>query len=142
MTKKPKLISKNSILHGSGLFTEAPVDEGICLIEYKGKRNRWSSYKEEVDSDYALLMYIKGGFVIDPRINGNIARFINHSCEPNCEAVTVGKRVYIETLRRIRTGEEITIDYGLSLGTKPTRNDRLRFPCRCGSVKCRGTLLK
>ncbi len=142
MSKKPRLVLKNSNLHRKGVFSKSPIAEGTSFIEFRGKHERWSSYKKEVDSDYACLMYTKSGYVIDPRINGNLTRFINHSCQPNCAAVLIGEKVYIETLRKVEAGEEITIDYWLSLGSRPTKKDLLRFPCVCGSSKCRGTLLK
>ena len=87
-------------------------------------------------------MYTEKGVVIDPRGNGNIAFFINHSCEPNCQAVLVGDRVYIESLRKIKAGDEITYNYVLTLGKRPSQKERLMYPCKCGASKCRKSLLK
>jgi hypothetical protein len=141
MAKRIRLTLKNSSPHGKGVFVCSSVEKGILIIEYKGKRRRWSEYDHEVDTEYVCLMHSEDEFVIDPRINGNIAQFINHSCAPNCEVIILGKRVFIKTLRKIEAGEEITYDYELGIGTNPTRKDRLRFPCTCGVPKCRGTLL-
>jgi SET domain-containing protein len=142
MPKKTKLGLKNTSPHGRGVFVSSWIEKGILLLEYKGKRRRWSEFANGVDTDYVCLMHSDDEFVIDPRINGNIARFINHSCEPNCATIFFGKRVYIKTLRKIEAGEEITYDYQLEVATKKlTRKDLLRFPCSCGTSKCRGTLL-
>ena len=141
MAKRIRLTLKNVGPHGKGVSACSSVEKGILLIEYKGKRRRWSEYDHEVDTDYVCLMHVDDEFVIDPRIKGNIARFINHSCAPNCEAIILGKRVFIKTLRKIEAGEEITYDYELGMDTNPTRKDLLRFPCSCGAPKCRGTLL-
>ena len=142
MKKKPRLVRKNSAIHGKGVYAKTAIDRGIVIVEYKGKRRRWSAFKGKDKFDYAFLMYTEKGVVIDPRRNGNIAVFINHSCEPNCQAVLIEDRVYIETLRKIKAGEEITYNYGLTLGKRPSRKERLMYPCQCGASKCRETLLK
>ena len=142
METKPKLVLKKSGISGKGVYAKAPIKKEVLVVEYQGKRKRWTSNVRPLKGDYVNLMYTDDGFVIDPRIDGNIAQFINHSCEPNCESVLIGKRVYIESLRKIKANEEITYDYGLTLGRKPSKEARLRFPCYCGSRKCRGTLLK
>ena len=142
--KKRRLVLRNTGDRGKGVFANASVERGTLIIEYKGQRRRWSEFGGKDDLEYVFLMDIEddnGQFVIDPRYKGNLARFINHSCAPNCEAISHGKRVFIQSLRKIKVGEEITYDYQLELGTKPTRKDRLRFPCACGATKCRGTLL-
>ncbi len=102
MQKKPKLVLKNSVISGKGVYAKSQINKEVIVVEYQGKRKRWSSYESEFEGDYAFLMYTDDGFVIDPRVDGNIARFINHSCEPNCAAVLIGKRVFIETLRKIK----------------------------------------
>ena len=141
MKTKPRIVRKNSPIQGKGVFANTAIDRGTLIIEYKGKRRQWSSFKGKNKFDYAFLMCTENGVVIDPRSNGNLAVFINHSCEPNCQAVLIGDRVYIETLRKIKAGEEITYRYGLTLGKRPSRKERLMYPCKCGSSKCRETLL-
>lgn len=140
MTPKAALVVKGSRIHGRGVFATGHVKRAVRLVEYMGQRERWSTFSDQ-KSAYVWLMYTNNGFVIDPRINGNLARFINHSCKPNCKAVLIEKRVFIETLRKIQADEEITLDYSVSLGRKPTRKDLLRFQCICDSSNCRGTLL-
>ena len=142
MKKKPRIVRKNSPIQGKGVFANTTIDRETLIIEYKGTRRKWSSFKGKNKFDYAFLMCTEDGVVIDPRTNGNLAVYINHSCEPNCQAVLIGDRVYIETLRKIKTGEEITYSYGLTLGKRPSREERLMYPCECGSSKCRKTLLR
>ena len=142
MPTRKNLFLKNTKSSGKGVFTKSSVGKGTILIEYKGQRRRWTEYDNEIDMDYVCLMHCEDEFVIDPRINGNIARFINHSCAPNCEIVYIKKLVFIKTLRKILGGEEITYDYEMGFDSKPTKKDCLKFPCSCGTSKCRGTLLK
>jgi SET domain-containing protein len=80
--------------------------------------------------------------VIDAGVRGNAARWINHSCAPNCKSYEDDDgRVYIEARRAIAPGEELTYDYRLSFDGRITRKIRAEYACRCGSKRCRGTLL-
>mgnify|MGYP003345251422 FL=1 len=79
--------------------------------------------------------------VIDASRDGNDARWINHSCQPNCEADDAGGRIFIRTLRKIKAGEELNYDYGLVIDGKLTPQLLADYPCHCGSTRCRGTLL-
>src|SRR5690606_42149415 len=78
---------------------------------------------------------------IDGGRYGNDARWINHSCDPNCEAVEEDGRIFIETIRDIEPGEELTYDYSYILDEPHTAAVKARYPCYCGSPKCRGTIL-
>ena len=82
---------------------------------------------------------------VDGNAGGNFARYMNHSCEPNCEAETVegtaGTRVYINALHDIAVGEELTYNYGLTLDERHTKKLKRQFACHCGSAGCRGTML-
>lgn len=79
--------------------------------------------------------------VIDAAVNGNEARWINHSCAPNCDAVVDDKRIWIETIRDVQVGEELAYDYALVLKERHTAAAKRRFPCNCGARSCRGTML-
>jgi len=78
---------------------------------------------------------------VDAGVGGNESRFINHSCEPNCEATIEDGRIFIETLRGIKVGEELTYDYQLVTSGRPTKAERAKYACRCGSKDCRGTMI-
>jgi uncharacterized protein len=81
------------------------------------------------------------GRSLTPGWGGNEARYFNHSCEPNCEAVTEQGRVYLEALRTIAVGEELSYDYRLERGGWHTAEWERRYACRCGAATCRGTML-
>lgn len=83
-------------------------------------------------------MGIGRGLVIDPRIRGNNAKYINHSCTPNCEAILKGNKVFIYSLKDINKGNEITINYALELSAG---EDASKYTCRCGSSNCRGSMV-
>jgi hypothetical protein len=79
--------------------------------------------------------------VIDAKHGGNSSRWINHSCDPNCEADEVEGRVFIKALRNIKAGEELNYDYGLIIDEPYTKKLKAEYPCWCGAKNCRGTLL-
>jgi SET domain-containing protein len=79
--------------------------------------------------------------VIDGKVGGNSSRWINHACEPNCEADEVDGRVFIKALRNIAAGEELHYDYGLMIEERYTPKLKAEYPCWCGSASCRKTLL-
>jgi len=132
---------KKSPVGGRGAFAAKPIRKGTRVIEYEGDRKKWSSYDDDESDNYVFLFDVGKDTVIDPFSNGNEARFINHSCAPNCEAVTEDGRIYIEAVRDIKPGEELFYDYGIKLGRRPTKADRERYACNCNSRKCRGTML-
>jgi SET domain-containing protein len=139
---------RNSAIHGRGVFAIADIRRGERIIEYKGKRTSWDEAMERPDSDpddsaHTFLFEIDDGRVIDARVRGNAARWINHSCAPNCTTHEDDKgHVFIEARRRIRPGDELTYDYRLSVDGKLTRKERAQYACRCGAKKCRGSLLQ
>ena len=79
--------------------------------------------------------------MIDAKHGGNSSRWINHSCDPNCEADEEDGRVFIKALRNIQAGEELNYDYGLIIDERYTKKLKAEYPCWCGAQDCRGTLL-
>jgi SET domain-containing protein len=147
-TKKSKprrrFAVRSSGIHGKGVFAAAHIPKGTRLIEYKGERLT----EKQVDKRYAdddnphtFLFALDDGMVIDATNGGNSARWINHSCAPNCEAVDDEDRIYIETLRAIRPGEELSYNYRIELEEKHTREMKQLYQCRCGARHCTGTIL-
>lgn len=136
-----------SKIHGRGVFAATDIPKGARIVEYKGKR---ISYKlacklyPDVDGKptHTFLFEIDDDHVIDAAQGGNAARWINHSCEPNCEAVDDEGRIYIEAIRKIKEGEELGYNYGITLDEKHTKKEKKRWPCYCGKKTCRGTLLQ
>ena len=101
-------IVRRSSIHGRGVFAAMEIPRGMRIVEYKGKRTSWDDALARPDSDpddpaHTFLFEIDDGRVIDARVRGNAARWINHSCAPNCVTHEYGAgRVFIEAKRRIR----------------------------------------
>jgi len=144
MAKKPHplVVVRNSSIAGRGAFARRAIPKGKRIIEYTGKRRPETPEDDEIGTDPIYIFSVGKGIVIDPEIGGgNEARFLNHSCKPNCETVDEEGRIYIEAMRSIQAGEELTFDYLLEVGHAVTERDRKAYPCRCGAPKCRKTLL-
>ena len=140
-------VVRRSRLHGKGAFAARRIRKGRRIIEYIGERIS----HEEADRRYApdgkgpyhtFLFTVDKHTVIDAAVGGNKARFINHSCDPNCEAVEEDGRIFIEAIKNIQPGVELTYDYGFETDEPITEEDRRMYPCRCGAPNCRGTILK
>lgn len=115
-------------------------------MEYTGERISHEEaddrYGEEHEhSPHTMLFAVDDKTVIDATRHGSSARYINHSCGPNCEAIDEEGRIYIEAIRDIKPGEELTYDYNLILEERHTPALKRAHPCYCGSRRCRGTLL-
>ncbi|MCL1888592.1 MAG: SET domain-containing protein-lysine N-methyltransferase [Kiritimatiellaeota bacterium] len=127
---------------GRGVFARVDIPKGTRVAEYTGVVCREADYAYEDEGDYVVLFSIGRGRVLDPRKgNASVARWINHSCEPNCAASQDGGRIFIEAERALRAGEELFYNYDIRIGRRPNAKDREKFVCRCGSPKCRGTML-
>jgi SET domain-containing protein len=136
-----------SPVHGLGAFATRFIPRGTRLIEYAGERIT----PAEADARYpdvpgehhhTFLFAIDDDVVVDAAHAGNEARFINHSCDPNCDAVVEDGRIWIETIRDVVAGEELAYDYAYVLPERHTPAAKRRYPCRCGAATCRGTILK
>ncbi len=119
MTKKKKLLAKYTpgkfklrvrrALTGKGLFADEDIPKGVCILEYTGKLLP-KDVAEEDDGKY--YFHIGKGRTINGNIKSNLARYINHSCVGNCEAIGPTGRVFIFSCKRIKAGDELTYDYG------------------------------
>jgi SET domain-containing protein len=135
-----------SPIHGYGAFATRRIPKGIRLIEYTGERltpaQADARYPDRPgERHHTFLFAIDDDVVIDAAVGGNEARWINHSCAPNCDAVIDGGRIWIETIRDIEPDEELAYDYRYVLEERHTPAAKRRYPCNCGSARCRGTLL-
>jgi len=130
-------------VHGRGVFATRPIRKGARIIEYTGRRVLWSSIPDDQDETETYYFGLDNDKeVIDPSVGGNEARWINHSCDPNCETIEDHRgRVFIKAIRSIRTGEELVYDYRMEVDVPRTKEIEDEAPCDCGSPKCRGTLL-
>ncbi|UZG44767.1 SET domain-containing protein [Caldimonas thermodepolymerans] len=137
---------RRSGVHGKGVFAVAPITAGETIIEYKGEVITWDEAlrrhpHDPDDPHHTFYFHIDDQHVIDAKYGGNAARWINHACDPNCEADEVDGRVFIKALRDIQPGEELFYDYGLIIDERYTPKLKKQYACRCGSPKCRGTML-
>jgi SET domain-containing protein len=148
-----KITTRQSSIHGNGMFAVEKLAKGERLIEYKGVRR---SHEEvdagdsgDVDSGHTFLFTLNDEWVIDANFEGNDARWINHSCAPNCEAVLdeneedpKQSQVFIDAIRTIKPGEELTYDYGITLAERHTPRLKKIWACRCSAKACTGTMLR
>jgi SET domain-containing protein len=146
--RRRKILVRDSHIHGRGVYAARSIHEGERIIEYRGERITWREADRRPPSDPSdphhtfFFSLDDGRHVIDANVRGNSARWINHSCEPNCETEeTDDGRVYIQALRRIRRGEELSYDYCLVVDERLTPTLKRQYLCRCGSSQCRGTML-
>jgi SET domain-containing protein len=137
---------RDSPLHGLGVFASRRIKKGTRVIEYLGERishaeaDRRYDDKNENDN-HTFLFIVDARTVIDAGVNGNEARFVNHGCEPNCESLIENRRVFIEAIRDIAAGEELTYDYQIQREADDPPDIDVIFACRCGAACCRGTML-
>jgi SET domain-containing protein len=129
------------------VFATRTIRKGADIIEYRGRRVSMEEADELPDSDpgnpyHTFLFELNDGRVIDAAVRGNAARWINHSCRPNCvpSEDDVG-RVFIEAKRTIRAGEELSYDYKLNVPGRRTKALLSNYICRCGAPRCRGTMV-
>lgn len=149
-----RIVTRRSAIHGNGMFAAADIPAGTRLIQYKGKLLTHAEsdelYGDGADTGHTFLFSLNDDYVIDANQQGNSARWINHGCAPNCEAVVDEDaggnrrrdRVFIESIRDIRQGEELTYNYGIVLGVPHTRAMKRIWACRCGAPQCTGTMLQ
>jgi SET domain-containing protein len=137
---------RRSDVHGLGIFATQRIVKGTRIIEYVGERvshdeaDRRYEEKDANDS-HTFLFIVDSKTVIDAGVDGNDARFFNHSCDPNCESVVQNKRVFIEAIRTVEPGTELTYDYQIQREDDDPDNIDEVFACRCGFAQCRGTML-
>lgn len=137
---------RHSDIHGNGVFAARKIPEGTRIIEYTGARisNKEADKRAGLDPDnphHTFFFSLESGKIIDGGDGGGDARWINHSCAPNCEAQEEGKKVFIHALTDIKRGEELSYDYGLVLDDKITKSLKKDYACYCGADECRQTML-
>lgn len=138
---------RRSGVHGKGVFALRRIAAGETLIEYTGEIIGWPEAlrrhpHDPADPHHTFYFSLDdGSHVIDAKHGGNASRWINHACEPNCEADEEEGRVFIKALRDLEPGEELFYDYGLVIDERYTPKLKKEYACRCGSPSCRGTML-
>jgi uncharacterized protein len=144
---------RQSPIHGHGVFALQDLAAGTRLIEYRGRRIPAEAvarrFGDTAASGHTFLFALNAHYYIDGADGGNLARWINHSCDPNCEAmvyvnidgIEARDRVFIQSLRPIRAGEELSFDYAIELSGDINEAALQAWRCRCGAANCRGTMV-
>jgi SET domain-containing protein len=144
--KLPMIAVRQSGIHGTGVYALRRIRKGTRIIEYTGERvsHREADRRYEnkdMDDNHTFLFIVDNRTVIDAGVNGNEARFINHSCAPNCVTVIEDRRIFIDAARTIAAGEELHYDYQIQREASDPPDIEEIFGCRCGAKECRGTML-
>lgn len=142
----PAIWVQSSDVHGKGVFAARHMAAGERVIEYVGEIISMAEALARHPHDpqqpnHTFYFQLDDLRVIDAVRRGNDAKWINHSCRPNCEPQEVDGRIFIQTRRPVFRGEELTFDYGLVSDEPVTPALKAQYACRCGAKKCRGTML-
>jgi len=140
-----KAQARHSEIHGTGLFAIEDIAKDESFLEYVGNRlddqQLWEQFNSTYGDDYkpgdlhVWAFEVREGLYIDGDVPENIAKYANHSCDENCEAVMEEDRIWISAKRDIAAGEELTFDYRFPL------KDFLYHPCRCSAPNCCGYIV-
>jgi len=126
---------RRSKIHGNGAFAKKNIKKGIRIIQYIGKKITKAKAEEVSEKDGIFLFGLNKKWDIDGNVPENTAKFINHSCDPNCTFEIKNNQIWIKARKGIKMGEEISYNYGFDLdGYK-------KYPCRCGAKNCVGYIL-
>jgi SET domain-containing protein len=147
--REPLYVVRTSHIHGRGVFALRYIRKGTRILEYTGQRidndeadRRYDDTK--MKRHHTFLFTLDKSTVIDGAVNtgGGDASFINHSCDPNCEAVITGKKIFIHALRGIEPGEELAYDYQYERTGENDAELEKFYVCKCGADNCRGSIMK
>jgi SET domain-containing protein len=138
---------RQSAIHGLGGFATTDIPKGARIIEYAGERINNAEADRRYDDEamkhhHTFLFVLNTRTCVDAAYEGNEARFLNHSCDPNCEAVITRGHIWIEAVKPIPAGTELLYDYQYEDDPKYTEEDLRFYECRCGAENCRGTIVK
>jgi SET domain-containing protein len=149
-----RIVARRSPIHGNGVFAVSAIAKGEEIIQYKGKLLTHAQadalYGDGGETGHTFLFTLNEQYIVDANQQGNSARWINHSCAPNCRALVEESasgdprkdRVVIEAIRALKPGEELTYNYGIVLDVPYTARLKKLWKCLCGSPACTGTLLQ
>jgi len=126
---------RQSAIHGTGGYARRDIPAGTRVIEYVGESISKEESSRRCEAGNEFIFTIDENWDLDGKVAWNPARFINHSCAPNCEAEWDERRIFINALRDIKRGEELTFNYNYDL------EDYREHPCRCGTAACVGFIV-
>lgn len=128
------------------MFALQAIPAGQRILEYRGEVTSWrrasARQRQTGVRGHTFIFSLADGRVIDGSVGGNSTRWLNHSCEPNCEAIEDERgRVFIETVRSLMPGDELYISYRLTIGEAVTLELAADYACHCGTKRCTGSML-
>ena len=135
-----KYFRKKSGINNLGLFAKTDIKKGEKVIEYKGRKFTHKQVEEDDRFDNSKAIYLftlNEHYVLDGDTKTNIAKYINHSCDPNCEVDIIKGKIWIIAIKDIKKGDELSYDYGFGYDA-----DFRQFPCKCGSKNCCGYIVR
>jgi len=137
---------KSSKIQGKGAFAARNIPSGTRIVEYRGQKVKpevaWERYDDDtMERHHTFLFTLDDETIIDAGVRGNNARFINHSCEPNCAAVIDNGHIYVDAMKDIPRGAELAYDYKLQREGRYQKEWDKLYACKCGAANCRGTML-
>jgi len=146
-SQPPLWKEESSGIHGKGIFAAAPIKKGTRIIEYVGEKitkkeaqrranRQLKRSRKQAEEGAVYIFELNSKYDIDGNVPWNPARLINHSCNPNCETINDNGRIWIEAIKKIPTGKELTYNYGYDV------ENYAEHPCRCGSRKCVGYIVR
>lgn len=138
---------RRSPIHGLGGFARRDIPKGTRIIEYTGEKISNAEADRRYDDEtmkrhHTFLFVLNSRTCVDAAFEGNEARFLNHSCAPNCEAVIERGHIWIDALTDIPAGSELLYDYQYEDDPEYTQDDLRFYACHCGAPNCRGTIVK
>jgi hypothetical protein len=144
--RPPPFELRESPIQGRGAFATRRIRKGARIIEYTGERISQDEADKRYDDEsmgrhHTFLFTLDENTVIDAAVDGNEARFINHSCDPNCQALIEGEKIFIYALKDISPGTELVYDYAYERAEGMDEESEKLYVCRCGAKSCRGTIL-
>lgn len=135
-----KYFRKKSGINNLGLFAKTDIKKGEKVIEYKGRKFTHKQVEENDRFDNSKAIYLftlNERYVLDGDTKTNTAKYINHSCDPNCEVDIIKGKIWIIAIKDIKKGDELSYDYGFGYDA-----DFRQFPCKCGSKNCCGYIVR
>ncbi len=124
-----------SPIHGTGVFATRRISAGTRVLEYLGEVIDKGESVRRCEGNNEYIFSLDTAHDIDGNVPWNSARFINHSCAPNCEAILDEGHIWIVAVRDIAPDEELTFNYGFDL------EDYRKYPCHCGAPNCVGYMV-
>jgi len=146
-TTSEYIVVKRSKVHGTGVFAKKNIQKDTNIIEYVGRKitkaesdkisniHMENHKKNSEDNGAVYIFTLNKKYDIDGQVPWNTAKFINHSCDPNCEAYNKKGHIWISSIKNIKKGEELSYNYGYDLDCYE------EHPCRCGSKNCVGYIV-